>query len=70
MIELIIIIIIIIFLSLKNGGLYGYITPSGRAPDGLERGSPISGARLYHCVGSYPTKDAHQRTPAGSGIQT
>ena len=22
------------------------------------------------CVGSYPTKDAHQRTPADSGIRT
>ena len=22
------------------------------------------------CVGSYPTKDAHQRIPAGSGIRT
>ena len=50
------------FLVNKNGGIYGYITPLGRAP-----GKPnlwLLSVRDFH-----PIKDAHQWTPASSGTR-
>ena len=59
------------FLRIENGGLSGYITPSGRAPVGGRQPGPISALVASTIVwGVNPTKDAHQRTLASNGTWT
>ena len=50
------------FLVNKNGGIYGYITPLGRASD-------KSNLWLLSVRDFNPIKDAHQWTPASSGTR-
>ena len=52
-------------------GLYGYITPLGRVPVGGRQPGPILASAASTTVwGVNPTKDAHQRTLAGTGTRT